>query len=363
MKIYLIVGERSGDQHAAKIVKELKNDKNIIIRGWGGDDLKSHGMQLDRHIDEVSYMGFWEVFKNLKKIYNLIKECKKDILNFSPDLILLVDYPGFNLRIAEFAHKNKISTYYYISPKIWAWKKSRINKIRKYVNRMFVIFPFEKEYYKDFNLNVEYLGNPVFEDINGKKFNFDYNKKPVISLFPGSREQEVSLVLPVMLEVVKFFPDYNFVISATNSFNIDFYNTYIDKYENVDLIYGKSLEILSVSKAALVTSGTATLETALMNVPQIVCYKTSNLSYLIAKYLVKIKYISLVNILLDKESVVELIQSKLTVENLRQNLDHILKDENIKEIKSDYKTLKSLLSTKQKVSEAIAKEIFSIKNS
>jgi lipid-A-disaccharide synthase len=228
---------------------------------------------------------------------------------------------------------------------------------------MFVIFPFEQEYYKDFNLNVEYLGNPVFEDINDKKFNFDYNKKPVISLFPGSREQEVLLVLPVMLEVVKFFPDYNFVISATNSFNIDFYNTYIDKYENIDLIYDKSLEILSVSKAALVTSGTATLETALMNVPQIVCYKTSNLSYLIAKYLVKIKYISLVNILLDKESVVELIQSKLTVDNLRQNLDHILKDENVKEIKSDYKTLKSLLSTKQKVSEAIAKEIFSIKNS
>jgi lipid-A-disaccharide synthase len=166
-----------------------------------------------------------------------------------------------------------------------------------------------------------------------------------------------------MLEVIKFFPDYNFVISATNSFNIDFYNTYIDKYENVDLIYDKSLEILSVSKAALVTSGTATLETALMNVPQIVCYKTSNLSYLIAKYLVKIKYISLVNILLNKESVVELIQSKLTVDNLRQNLDHILKDENVKEIKSDYKTLKSLLSTKQKVSEAIAKEISSIKNS
>jgi lipid-A-disaccharide synthase len=308
-------------------------------------------------------MGFWEVFKNLKNIYNLINECKDDILQFSPDLVLLVDYPGFNLRIAEFAHKNKITTYYYISPKIWAWKKSRINKIRKYVNRMFVIFPFEQEYYKDFNLNVEYLGNPVFEDINDKKFNFDYNKKPVISLFPGSREQEVSLVLPVMLEVVKFFPDYNFVISATSSFNIDFYNTYIDKYENIDLIYDKPLEILSVSKAALVTSGTATLETALMNVPQIVCYKTSNLSYLIAKYLVKIKYISLVNILLNKESVVELIQSKLTVDNLRQNLDHILKDENVKEIKSDYKALKSLLSTKQKVSEAIAKEIFSIKNS
>lgn len=363
MKIYLIAGEKSGDQHAAKIVKELKKDKNVVIRGWGGDNLKSQGMHLQRHIDEVSYMGFWEVFKNFKKIYNLINECKDDILQFSPDLVLLVDYPGFNLRIAEFAHKNKISTYYYISPKIWAWKKSRINKIRKYVNRMFVIFPFEQEYYKDFNLNVEYLGNPVFEDINVKKFNFDYNKKPVISLFPGSRKQEISLVLPVMLEVVKFFPDYNFVISATNSFNIDFYNTYIDKYENVDLIYGKSLEILSVSKAALVTSGTATLETALMNVPQIVCYKTSNPSYLIAKYLVKIKYISLVNILLDKESVVELIQSKLTVDNLRKNLDHILKDENIKEIKSDYKTLKSLLSTKQKVSEAIAKEIFSIKNS
>ena len=362
MKIYLIVGERSGDQHAAKIVEELKKDKNVIIRGWGGDDLKSQGMHIDRHIDEVSYMGFWEVFKNLKKIYNLIKECKKDILNFSPDLILLVDYPGFNLRIAKFAHKNKISTYYYISPKIWAWKKSRINKIRKYVNRMFVIFPFEKEYYKDFNFKVEYFGNPVFENIDGKKFSFDYGKKPIISLFPGSRKQEVSLVLPIMLEIVKFFPSYNFVISATNSFNIDFYNKFINGYENVDVIYDKSLEILSISKAALVTSGTATLETALMNVPQIVCYKTSNLSYLIAKYLVQIKYISLVNILLDKESVVELIQSKLTVGNLRKNLAHILKYENIKEIQFDYKTLKSILITRQKVSKAIAKEILSIKN-
>jgi len=362
MKIYLIVGERSGDQHAAKIVEELKKDKNVIIRGWGGDDLKSQGMHIDRHIDEVSYMGFWEVFKNLKKIYNLIKECKKDILNFSPDLVLLVDYPGFNLRIAEFAHKNKISTYYYISPKIWAWKKSRINKIRKYVNRMFVIFPFEKEYYKDFNFKVEYFGNPVFENIDGKKFSFDYGKKPIISLFPGSRKQEVSLVLPIMLEIVKFFPSYNFVISATNSFNIDFYNKFINEYENVDVIYDKSLEILSISKAALVTSGTATLETALMNVPQIVCYKTSNLSYLIAKYLVQIKYISLVNILLDKESVVELIQSKLTVGNLRKNLAHILKYENIKEIQFDYKTLKSILITRQKVSKAIAKEILSIKN-
>ena len=362
MKIYLIVGERSGDQHAAKIVEELKKDKNVIIRGWGGDDLKSQGMHIDRHIDEVSYMGFWEVFKNLKKIYNLIKECKKDILNFSPDLVLLVDYPGFNLRIAEFAHKNKISTYYYISPKIWAWKKSRINKIRKYVNRMFVIFPFEKEYYKDFNFKVEYFGNPVFENIDGKKFSFDYGKKPIISLFPGSRKQEVSLVLPIMLEIVKFFPSYNFVISATNSFNIDFYNKFINGYENVDVIYDKSLEILSISKAALVTSGTVTLETALMNVPQIVCYKTSNLSYLIAKYLVQIKYISLVNILLDKESVVELIQSKLTVGNLRKNLAHILKYENIKEIQFDYKTLKSILITRQKVSKAIAKEILSIKN-
>ena len=173
--------------------------------------------------------------------------------------------------------------------------------------------------------NVEYYGNPVFEDIAAKKFSFDYRKKPIISLFPGSRKQEVSLVLPVMLEVVKFFPSYNFVISATNSFNIDFYNKFINEYENVDVIYDKSLEILSVSKAALVTSGTATLETALMNVPQIVCYKTSNPSYLIAKYLVQIKYISLVNILLDKESVVELIQSKLTVDNLRKNLDSYFK--------------------------------------
>lgn len=363
MKIYIITGEKSGDQHAAQIVRHLRiKDNNIIVRAWGGDKLKSEKTQLVKHIDDLSYMGFWEVFLNLFKIINNIKFCKNDIINFSPDLLILVDYPGFNLKIAEFAHKNNIKTYYYISPKTWAWKTSRIKILKKYVNRMFVIFPFEKDFYANYGYNVEYYGNPIYDQIINGKYNLELeNTKPVISLFPGSRKQEINKMLPVMLEVIKFYPDYQFIISGTNSFTTNYYASFTNGY-NVDIVFESPYDLLSVSRAALVTSGTATLETALMKVPQVVCYKTSLLSFMIAKIFIKIKYISLVNILLNKNVVDELIQFDFNVKNLKTSLDKILDKNYSLKLISNYKEIRSLLKSNG-VAKKISSEILKSKNS
>ena len=372
MKIYIVTGEKSGDQHAADIVRHLNSkDKNLKIRAWGGEKLKEQGVTLAKHINEISYMGFWEVFKNLFKIFNNLKFCKRDILNFSPDLIFLVDYPGFNLKIAEFASNNNIKVYYYISPKIWAWKSSRIHIIKKYIDKMFVIFPFEKEFYKNYGFDVEYYGNPIYDSVINNKYTLEPSPNlPVISLFPGSRKQEIDKILPLMLKAVNDFSKYQLIISATNSFSIDYYNKFIENYKlssnynqtcNIDILFDRPYDILSISKAALVTSGTATLETALMNVPQLVCYKTSLISYFIAKYFINIKYISLVNILLDKLVVDELIQFDLTVENIKKGLDKLINDDN-RVLSSDYNNLKNLLKSKG-VAKKLASEILDIKAS
>ena len=363
MKIYIITGEKSGDQHAAQIVNQLKKkNNNLKIRVWGGDKLKAEGVTLVKHIDDISYMGFWEVFINLFRILNNIKFCKNDIIKFSPDIIILVDYPGFNLKIAEFAFKNNIKVYYYISPKLWAWKSGRINLIKKYVNRMFVIFPFEKEFYEKHSYKVEYYGNPIYDQIINGKFSLKLdNKKPVISLFPGSRKQEISKILPTMLSIINFYPQYHFVISATNSFSIDYYKKFTEGY-NIDIIFDRPYDILSISQASLVTSGTATLETALMEIPQVVCYKTSLLSFLIAKYFIKIKYISLVNILLNKEVVDELIQLDFTSDNLKESLDKILDNKYSAELLLSYKKLKLLLQS-DGVANKISSEILKSKTS
>jgi len=357
MKIYIITGEKSGDKHASKIVHELKNlDNNLKFKAWGGNHLESEGVILDKHINEISYMGFWEVFINIFKVINNFNQCKKDILRFSPDLILLVDYPGFNLKIAEFAFKNNFKVNYYISPKVWAWKFSRVNKIKKYVNRMFVIFPFEKDLYREQGVEVEYFGNPIYEDIEDSSNNFDLiDHKPIISLFPGSRKQEINLILPLMLKIIKFYPNYNFIISATDSFSSDYYNKLTEGYD-VTHVFNRSYDLLSVSQASLVTSGTATLETALMNIPQVVCYKTSFLSYIIAKSLVNIPYVSLINILLNRKVVDELIQSKLTVKNIKESLDKVLDRDQLKPLFSDYDNLRNLLASKN-VSGKIAANI------
>lgn len=357
MKIYIITGESSGDQHASQIAKQLfLQDKKIKIKAWGGKNLINEGVSIDQNIDELNYMGFWEVLKNGFKVLKNLKKCKQNIIDFAPDLVLLVDYPGFNLEIAKFTNSFNIKTFYYISPKIWAWKENRINKIKRYVDQMFVVFPFEVDYYKKRGVNAKYLGNPVFDFISNNSFNLINRNKPIISLLPGSRKQEIDKILPIMLEATKDFLDYCFIVSASSSFSSKYYSDLVAGFD-VEIIFDNQYSILKSSIASLVTSGTSTLEAALLNIPQIVCYKTSALSFILAKSFVKIKFISLVNILLDKKSIVELIQSDLSSQNIVKNLNNIL-DSNLRiNILEDYKELRKKLQTGETVSSEIAKEI------
>jgi len=347
MRYYIISGEQSGDMHAANLVASLKKkDRNADFRAWGGDKLKAEGVTLVKHIRDLAFMGFWEVIINLPTILKNISFCKKDILEFSPDALILVDYPGFNFRIAEFAKKQGIKVFYYISPQIWAWEKSRIKQIRKNVDKMFVILPFEKEYYQKNNFEVDFVGHPLVDEIAKDNFPFSIEtEKPIIALLPGSRKQEISKVLPKMLEVANDFPDYQFVVATTNSVEEEFYKNIIAN-KNILLAKNETYGLLKNAKAALVTSGTATLETALLGVPQVVCYKTNSFSFQIAKRLVKTKFISLVNIIMDKLVVKELIQDELNSQNLSASLSDILDDTSSERILTDYKELKIKLGEK-----------------
>ena len=345
MKYYIITGEPSGDLHAANLVFELKKcDKNAEIRAWGGDRLIAEGVQIAKHIKDTAFMGLWSVLKNLRAIKSNLDYCKKDIINFKPDALVLVDYPGFNLKIAQFAKKQGIKVFYYISPKVWAWNKSRISKIKKFVDHLIVIFPFEVDFYKKYGMEVAYVGNPLLDEIGKGDFKFSYKSdKNIIALLPGSRKQEIEKILPIMLSVVDEFPEYEFVIAATKTFEKDYYNKFIQN-DNVALVFDETYSLLDKSSFALVTSGTATLETALFKVPQVVCYKTNWLTYIIAKALVKIDFLSLVNILMNKVVVKELIQSELNKENLKLGINSIInKNESI--IK-DYDRLINLLDKK-----------------
>lgn len=345
MKIFIITGEKSGDMHAANLVKEIKFlNKNLKIKAWGGDRLINEGVDVIKHINSLSFMGFLEVLKNIFSIKENLDLCKRNIIDFNPDLILLVDYAGFNLRIAEFASKKNYKVYYYISPKLWAWKSSRIKAIKKYITKMIVIFPFEKEYYKKNNYEVEYFGNPLIDELNIQKSKSIINSsKSIISIFPGSRLQEIIKILPLMLSIIDDYPNHKFIVAGVSSFNLDFYKKIINNNE-VDIVFEDSYRILRSSKAALITSGTASLEAALLNVPQVVCYKTSFFSYFIAKYFIRIKYISLVNILNDKSIVSELIQFKLTKENLLNSLNDILNKKNASKLKVDYSNTQKMLA-------------------
>ena len=347
MKYYIISGEQSGDIHAANLVAELKKkDHNTEIRAWGGDKLKEQGVQIVQHIKDLAFMGFWEVIVNFPTILSNISFCKKDVLAFSPDVLILVDYPGFNFRIAEFAKQNGIKVFYYISPQIWAWKKSRIKQIRKNVDKMFVILPFEKDYYNSNNFEVDFVGHPLLDEIAKDNFSFSLQtNKPIIALLPGSRKQEISKILPQMLGVVNDFPDYQFVVATTNSLEEGFYKNIIAN-NNVLLAKNETYGLLANAKAALVTSGTATLETALFHVPQVVCYKTNFFSYQIAKRLVKTNFISLVNIIMAKMVVKELIQTDLDTKNLSSSLSKILENTNREKIQMDYNALKIKLGVK-----------------
>ncbi len=376
MRYYVIAGEASGDLHGSNLIKEIKIiDNQAVVRCWGGELMQQAGGHLVKHYRDLAFMGFAEVIKNLPVILRNMSFCKKDVREFSPDVLVLIDYPGFNLRIAKWARKNGIKTLYYISPQVWAWKQSRVRTIKKVVDKMIVILPFEKEFYKRWNYKVEYVGHPLVEvvdqtartakndlqlvDANGNAAETQPGEK-IVALLPGSRKQEVQIKLPLMLQTANYFPDYSFIIAQAPSMSLHVYAEMIQQYPNVKVaVTGHTYSLLKQSSAALVTSGTATLETALFGVPQVVCYKGSFLSYQIAKRLVKVKFISLVNLILDREVVKELIQDELTVENVKKELNKILNDDNVKaRILNDYEELKRLLKQDENASAKAAKELY-----
>lgn len=340
MKYYIIAGEASGDLHGSNLIKELKKlDNTSHFRCWGGDLMSQECNDLVKHYKDYSHMGFFEVFINLKKILNNLSFCKKDIKKYNPDVIIYVDFPGFNLRIAKWAKKNKFKNHFYISPQIWAWKQNRIKTIRKVIDRMYVILPFEKKFYSSINFNVHYVGHPLLDVIKTNKNEaLDRGQEKIIALLPGSRDQEIKKILPEMINIIKNFKNYSFYICAAPSQKKSTYLKYIkDKnIEKVKIVENQTYEILSKSSAALVTSGTATLETALFKIPQVVCYKSSWISIMIGRFLLRnLKYISLVNLILDKEVVKELIQENLNEKNLTNELKNILEgDHRINMLKS-----------------------------
>ncbi len=349
MRYYIIAGEASGDLHGSNLVKEIKkNDSNAVIRCWGGDMMQQAGAELVKHYRDLAFMGFIEVIKNLPAIMKNLKFCKEDILAFKPDVLVLIDYPGFNLRIAEWAKQQQLKVAYYISPQVWAWKENRVKKIKTSVDKMLVILPFEKSFYKKWNYDVTYVGHPLIEVIEKEKaqpITASFSNKPIIALLPGSRKQEITIKLPIMLQVCKNFPDYQFIVAKAPGLDPAFYDTLLQPYNNVSYVSGQTYALLKQAKAALVTSGTATLETALFGVPEVVCYKGSNVSYQIGKRLIKVKYISLVNLIMDKLVVKELIQNDLTPANLQKELNDLLNNpERIAQLKKDYDLLKLVLS-------------------
>lgn len=328
MKYYIIAGERSGDLHGGALIQcILKKDPEADIRGWGGDDMKSAGMDLQKHYRETAFMGFLEVVKNLKLIRRFLRECKEDISGFGPDAIILIDYPGFNLRIAAYAKSLYIPVHYYISPKVWAWNRKRAHKIRKLVDHLYVIFPFEVSFFKEYNVEANYVGNPLVQEVDGylasrNETTPPVREYPIIAVLPGSRYQEVKSMLQIMLQVADAMPSCRFVVAAVSNLPADLYSSAIN-HPSVEVLTNKAYQILSEADAAIVTSGTATLETALFEVPQVVCYKTSKVTYFLAKRLIKIRFISLVNIVADKKVVTELIQDDLTAVNIQKELTAI----------------------------------------
>lgn len=352
MKYYLIAGEASGDLHASNLMKAIKErDPNAAFRCWGGDLMKKQGGDLVKHYRDLDFMGFVEVLLNLKTVLGNLKFCREDILNFQPDALILIDYPGFNLRIAEFAHHAGFKVFYYISPQIWAWKQSRVKKIKAFVNKMFVILPFEKDFYAKHGYNVDFVGHPLLDAIDNFEKEQDSGRfhtengldsRPVIALLPGSRKQEVSKMLSDMLRMVDHFPDYQFVIAGVATLGEDFYKE-ITGQKQVKVLFNQTYLLLRNAYVALVTSGTATLETALFGVPEVVCYRGSRLSYQIAKRIIKVKYISLVNLVMDRPVVKELIQQELNERKLKQELSRMLQPLHREKLSEDYKLLKEKL--------------------
>ena len=354
MKYYLIAGERSGDLHGSNLIKELlSHDPQAEIRCWGGDLMEQSGGSLVVHYRNLSFMGIWEVFKNLLTIKKYLDFCKKDLQEFRPDVLVLIDYPGFNLRIAEFAAKQKIKTCYFISPKLWAWNQKRAKKIKRYVDRMFVILPFEKQFYQKYEYQVTYVGNPLVQTVASFEAepqgleDLRSESRPIVAILPGSRAQEISHMLEVMLALVPEFPQYKFVLAAVDNVPTEYYQQ-AQKTKDVTVLTNKAYDLLSIASAAIVTSGTASLETALFNVPQIVCYKTSWVTYLVGKVLIKVPFLSLVNLIAEAQVVPELIQKEYNRQAVSDHLKNIMQDgPGRNQQLAGYRKVKTLLGNKK----------------
>jgi lipid-A-disaccharide synthase len=334
MRYYIIAGERSGDLHGGNLIKALRQqDANATLRGFGGEHMEEAGVDLAVHYKNLAFMGFLEVLTNLNKISNYIKQCKEDILQFKPDVIILIDYGGFNRRIAKFGKKAGIRVFYYIPPKVWAWYQSRALELKKNVDRLFVILPFEKPFFKKFDWDVDYVGNPVLDAVKAHvpddqfltRYSFD-SKSSLVALLPGSRKQELKTIIPLMASVVKKFPTTQFAVAAVSNLDQVMYSE-LKALPNVKFVFEDTYNLLLNVKAAIVTSGTATLETALFRVPQIVVYRTSFLTYQIVKGLIKVPYISLVNLIADKEVVKEMIQGDANPEKVSEEMNLLLNDD------------------------------------
>lgn len=368
MKYYIIAGEASGDLHGSNLIREIrKNDPSADIRCWGGDKMQAQGAELVKHYRELAFMGFVEVLMNIRTIFRNLAFCRKDISTFKPDVLILVDYPGFNLRIAKWAKEQGFRVVYYIAPQVWAWKENRVKSMKQCIDLMLVILPFEKEYFRNkWNWEVHYVGHPLVEETDAaiaKPVSGKLAEKPVVALLPGSRKQEISKKLPVMLEMSRRFPDYQFIVAKAPGTEESFYQEMLAEYPGVTYVQHQTYELLLQSKAALVTSGTATLETALLGIPEVVCYKGSAISYQIAKRVIRVKYISLVNLIMDREIVKELIQDALNNENLEAELKMILEDENrIAAMKKEYADLRRLLQKGGNASAAAAAHIHQFLN-
>lgn len=372
MRYYIIAGEASGDMHASNLMREIKKlDTEAVFRCWGGDLMQAAGGELVKHYRDLAFMGFLEVALNISTILKNINYCKEDITRFRPDTVILVDYPGFNLRIAEFAHDKGFRVIYYISPQVWAWKRSRVYGIRKNVGKMLVILPFEEEFYRKYDYKVEFTGHPLL-DVTDQPSSFDSGQafrsangltdKPVIAVLPGSRKQEIKRILPLMVSIANDYKDYEFVIAGAPSIEKGYYSGVAGQLK-LKILSGNTHELLRYSHAALVASGTATLETALFNVPQVVCYRGSAVSYAIARRIVNIKYISLVNLIMDKKIVTELIQGDYNRNNLRKELDAILDEANRTRMTGEYKILRERLGGKGasgRAAESIVKWLMNI---
>ena len=358
MKYYVLAGEASGDLHASNLIREINLiDPQAEFRGFGGDLMEKEGMKVLKHYRDMAFMGLVPVIMNIRTIKKNFKLCEQDLLSFHPDVLILIDYPGFNLRMARFAKAHGIRTFYYISPKIWAWKQKRVFRVKAYVDEMFTILPFESEFYGRFDYKVNYVGNPLLDAILQKKTDPDYARffaenqlpdKPILALLPGSRKGEISVLLPTMLEAASHFPEFQCVIAGAPNMGTEFYQPFM-KSNAAPIIWDKTYEILIHSRAAIVSSGTATLETAILNVPQVVVYQlTPNWLFTpLKKYFLKTKWVSLVNIILKKEAVRELIQSDFTLENIVSEMNKIVRDpEHEKRMLADYREMMILLGDK-----------------